>query len=188
MTISRKSSTLSGWEAQRIRLATQLWTKLEWIIYVLDEPSIWLHPRDNDMLIDNLKKLRDLWNTLIIVEHDEEIMREADYIIDIGPWAWIYWWEIVCEWDFKYLTNDKKSVTGLYLSKQKIINIKRGFRPKMKDLKKNWKIINVLGARQNNLKNIDVSIPLSNFTTITWVSGSGKSSLVNDIFMKLSCK
>lgn len=181
MTISRKAWTLSWWEAQRIRLATQIWTKLEWIIYILDEPSIWLHPRDNDMLINNLKKLRDIWNTLIIVEHDEDIIRESDYIIDIWPWAWVHWWEIVSEWTINEIINDKNSVTGPYLNWLRNVIIKRWFRPSFDDLKKNWKVLEMIWATQHNLKNLDVTIPLSNLVVVTGVSWSGKSSLVNDI-------
>jgi excinuclease ABC subunit A len=188
MTISRKSWTLSGWEAQRIRLATQIWTKLEWIIYVLDEPSIWLHPRDNNMLIDNLKKLRDIWNTLIIVEHDEDIMREADFILDIWPWAWVNWWYIVSSWTIKDIINDKNSVTWPYLQNNIDLKldriIKRKKRESFKDLEKKWEVLKIFWAQQNNLKNIDVIIPLKNFITITWVSWSWKSSLVNDILAK----
>lgn len=174
MSISRKAGTLSGWEAQRIRLATQIGTKLEWIIYVLDEPSIGLHPRDNDMLISNLKKLRDIWNTLIIVEHDEDIMREADHIIDMWVWAWVHGWEIIAEWTMQEIIDNKKSVTGPFLHKDMNIVIDR---PKRKIGKK----LEIIWATQNNLKNIDVEIPLSNFVVVTWVSWSGKSSLVNDI-------
>ncbi len=174
MTIDRKANTLSGWESQRIRLATQIWTRLEWIIYILDEPSIWLHPRDNDMLIANLKKLRDIWNTLIVVEHDEDIMRESDHIIDVWPWAWIHWWNIVFEWTFDEIIKDEKSLTWKYLSKQKNILISR--QPRL--IKNHLEIKN---ASHHNLKNIDVKIPLSNLVTVTWVSGSWKSSLVNDI-------
>lgn len=181
MTISRKSWTLSGWEAQRIRLATQLGTKLEWIIYVLDEPSIWLHPRDNDMLISNLKKLRDIWNTLIIVEHDEDIMRESDYIIDIWPWAWIHGWEIIAEWTKDEIINNKNSVTWPYLKWEKNILIKRKKRETFTNLIKKNKFIEIIWAKQHNLKNIDVKIPLENFVVVTWVSGSWKSSLINDI-------
>lgn len=181
MTISRKAWTLSWWEAQRIRLATQIWTKLEWIIYVLDEPSIWLHPRDNDMLIDNLKRLRDIWNTLIVVEHDEDIMREADHIIDIWPWAWVHGWEVVSEWNIQHLINDKNSVTWPYLNWTRNVIVERWFRPSFKDLKSNWKVLDIVWANQNNLKNIDVTIPLSNLVVVTWVSWSWKSSLVNDI-------
>ena len=181
MTISRKAWTLSWWEAQRIRLATQIWTKLEWIIYVLDEPSIWLHPRDNDMLIANLKKLRDIWNTLIIVEHDEDIMRESDYIIDIWPGAWVHWWEIVAQGTISEIITDINSITWPYLNWTRNVIIKRWFRPTFKDLKKNGKLLEIIWASQHNLRNIDVTIPLSNFVVVTWVSWSGKSSLVNDI-------
>ncbi|MDD3793269.1 MAG: excinuclease ABC subunit UvrA [Candidatus Gracilibacteria bacterium] len=181
MTISRRSSTLSGGEAQRIRLATQLGTRLEGIIYVLDEPSIGLHPRDNDMLIENLKKLRDIGNTLIVVEHDEDIMRECDHIIDIGPGAGIHGGEIIATGNIQDIIDNPKSVTGPYLSHKRDVIIKRGFRPSFVDLKKNGKVLEVIGAHQHNLKNIDVTIPLSNFIVVTGVSGSGKSSLVNDI-------
>ncbi len=174
MTISRKAGTLSGWEAQRIRLATQIGTKLEWIIYVLDEPSIWLHPRDNNMLIENLKKLRDIWNTLIIVEHDEDIMRESDYIIDIWPWAWIHGWNIIAEWTLEELVKNKDSITWAYLKWNNGMIIDRKER-------KVDKYLEIIWAAQNNLKNIDVSIPFSNFVVVTGVSWSGKSSLVNDI-------
>ena len=181
MSISRRAWTLSWWEAQRIRLATQIWTKLEWIIYVLDEPSIWLHPRDNDMLIDNLKKLRDIGNTLIIVEHDEDTMRESDHIIDMWPWAWVHWWTIISEWKIEDIKNDTNSITWPYLNGTRNVFVKRGFRPSYNDLKKNWKVLEILWAKEHNLKNIDVTIPLSNFVVVTWVSWSGKSSLVNDI-------
>jgi excinuclease ABC subunit A len=181
MTISRKTGTLSGWEAQRIRLATQIGTKLEGIIYVLDEPSIWLHTRDNNMLIDNLKKLRDIGNTLIIVEHDEDIMKNADHIIDIWPWAWIHWWELISEWDINHILKDKKSVTWPYLSHTRQVLCKKWSRPSFKDLQKNNKVIQVIGAEENNLKKVDVTIPLANMVVVTWVSGSGKSSLVNEI-------
>ncbi len=174
MTISRKSWTLSGWESQRIRLATQIGTKLEGIIYVLDEPSIWLHPRDNDMLIENLKKLRDLGNTLIVVEHDEDIMKNADYIIDIWPWAWVYGWEIVSEWTVQEVMNDPKSLTWPYLAKKVSVLVERNKRQIQHYLK-------ILWATHNNLKNIDVAIPLQNLVVVTGVSGSWKSSLVNHV-------
>lgn len=174
MTISRKANTLSWWEAQRIRLATQIWVKLEGIIYILDEPSIWLHPRDNDMLIDNLKKLRDIWNTLIIVEHDEDIMRESDYIIDIWPGAWIHGWKIIANWTYKDIILNKNSVTWKYLSWEKQVIIEKKERKQEKFLKIFW-------ASHNNLKNIDVAFPVSNLTVVTWVSWSWKSSLLNDI-------
>ncbi len=174
MTISRKSNTLSGWESQRIRLATQIGTKLEWIIYVLDEPSIWLHPRDNDMLIENLKKLRDIGNTLIVVEHDEDIMKNADYIIDIWPWAWIHWWNVVAEGTLEELIQNKNSITWPYLSKHISIEVER----KKRHVKH---FLEIIWASQNNLKNIDVKIPLEHLTVVTWVSWSWKSSLVNHI-------
>ena len=181
LSLARMTKTLSGGESQRIRLATQLWTKLEWIIYILDEPSIWLHPRDNDMLIENLKKLRDIWNTLIIVEHDEDIMRESDHIIDIWPWAWVHWWKIIAEWTIDDIINNPNSVTWPYLSWNQDIIIKRGKRKNYLDLRKDWKEIKIVWAKEHNLKNIDVSIPLENFVVVTWVSWSWKSSLVNDI-------
>lgn len=174
ITLSRRANTLSWWEWQRIRLATQIWTKLEGIIYVLDEPSIWLHPRDNDMLINNLKKLRDIWNTLIIVEHDEDIMREADHIIDIWPWAWVHWWNVIFEWTFDEIIKSKNSVTWPYLSWEKEINISR-------EKRKIWKKLKIRWAKENNLKNVNVDIPLSNLVVVTWVSWSWKSSLINDI-------
>jgi len=174
MTLSRKSNTLSWWEAQRIRLATQIWVKLEWIIYVLDEPSIGLHPRDNDMLIKNLKKLRDVWNTLIVVEHDEDIMRESDHIIDIWPWAWIHGWNVIAEWDFNEICNNKQSVTWPYLSGEKTVIIDT------KKREKKW-YLSVLWAEHHNLKNIDVHFPIWQLSVVTWVSWSWKSSLVNDI-------
>ncbi|ATU05546.1 excinuclease ABC subunit A [Candidatus Gracilibacteria bacterium HOT-871] len=181
ITISRKAGTISGGESQRIRLATQLGTKLEGIIYILDEPSIGLHPRDNDMLIENLKKLRDLGNTLIIVEHDEDIMRESDYIIDIGPGAGIHGGEVVAEGTIDDIINNPNSITGPYLSRKKDIFIKRGKRENYLDLRKKGKELKIIGAKEHNLKNINVSIPLENFVVVTGVSGSGKSSLINDI-------
>lgn len=181
ITISRRAWTISGWESQRIRLATQLWTKLEWIIYILDEPSIWLHPRDNDMLIENLKKLRDIWNTLIIVEHDEDIMRESDHIIDIWPWAWIHWWNVIAQWTMQEIIDNPNSVTWPYLSWNRDIFIKRWDRKNYLEQRKIWKEIKIIWAKEHNLKNIDVSIPLENFVVVTWVSWSWKSSLVNDI-------
>lgn len=174
MTIARKSNTLSWWESQRIRLATQIGTKLEGIIYVLDEPSIWLHPRDNDMLIENLKRLRDIWNTLIVVEHDEDIMRNADYIIDIGPWAWVHGGNIIAEGTYDEIIKNPNSITWPFLSKQISITIERKNR-----ILKNY--LEVFGATQNNLKNIDVKIPFEHLTVVTWVSWSWKSSLVNHI-------
>ena len=177
ITLSRKSWTLSWGEAQRIRLATQIWVKLEWIIYVLDEPSIWLHPRDNDMLIKNLKKLRDIGNTLIVVEHDEDIMRESDYIIDIWPWAWVHWGRVVATWWFQELCNNWYSVTWPYLSGKKQVRVEKKKREVFHHL-------SIKGASHHNLKNIDVDIPVWVLTVVTWVSWSGKSSLINDILAK----
>jgi len=174
MTLSRRANTLSWWEAQRIRLATQIGVKLEWIIYVLDEPSIGLHPRDNDMLIKNLKKLRDVGNTLIVVEHDEDIMRESDHIIDVWPGAWIHGWTIVSEGNFKHICSDTKSVTWPYLSGQKTVLVESKKRKKEK-------FLTVHGASFHNLKNITVDFPVWNLSVVTWVSGSGKSSLINGI-------
>ncbi len=181
ITISRRAWTLSGWEWQRIRLATQIWTQLEWIIYVLDEPSIWLHPRDNTMLINNLKKLRDIGNTLIIVEHDEDIMRESDHIIDVWPQAGRHWWEIIFEWTIDEILVDKQSITWPYLNGKKQVFVQTWTRPNFDELQKNGKIISIKWANQNNLQNVDVDIPLSNLVVVTGVSGSGKSSLVNGI-------
>lgn len=177
MTLSRKSNTLSGWEAQRIRLATQIWVKLEWIIYVLDEPSIWLHPRDNDLLIENLKKLRDIWNTLIIVEHDEDIMRASDHIIDMWPWAWRNWWMVIAEWNMQDIIDNPKSITWPYLDKNSTITIDHIINHN----RKKDAFLEVFWAKEHNLQNIDIKIPLSNFVVVTWVSWSWKSSLVNDI-------
>ncbi len=174
MTLSRKSNTLSWWEAQRIRLATQIGVKLEGIIYILDEPSIGLHPRDNDMLIHNLKKLRDLWNTLIVVEHDEDIMRESDHIIDIWPGAGIHGWQVIAEWDFATICKNTTSLTGPYLSGQKSVIVD-------KKKRKQEKYLTIHGAKQHNLKNIDVHFPIGNLSIVTGVSWSGKSSLINDI-------
>lgn len=174
ITISRKANTLSWWESQRIRLATQIWTRLEGIIYVLDEPSIWLHPRDNSMLIWNLKKLSEIWNTVIVVEHDEDIMRESDYIIDIWPWAWIHWWEIVFKWTFDEILLPWSWETWEYLSNRKIVSIPKKWR------KPKW-YIEVIWAKENNLKWVDVKFPLWLLSVVTWVSGSWKSSLVMDI-------
>lgn len=174
ITIARRANTLSGWESQRIRLATQIGTKLEWIIYVLDEPSIGLHPRDNGMLIKNLKKLSEIWNTVIVVEHDEDIMMQSDYIVDIGPGAWIHWWEVVFKWTYKEILKDKRSETGQYLSNKKIVSLKK------KD-RKITNYIEIKWAEENNLKNINIKIPLWVMTVVTWVSWSGKSSLIIDI-------
>lgn len=178
LTLSRSSGTLSGGESQRIRLATQIGSSLVGVLYILDEPSIGLHQRDNDKLIATLKRLRDLGNTLIVVEHDEDTMYNADYIVDIGPGAGIHGGEIVCAGTVDKIMKCKKSITGQYLSGVKKIAVPE------KRRKGNGLTLDIIGAEQNNLKKIDVSIPLGTFTCVTGVSGSGKSSLVNEVIYK----
>ncbi len=178
LTLSRSSGTLSGGEAQRIRLATQIGSALTGVLYVLDEPSIGLHQRDNDKLIATLKNLRDIGNTLIVVEHDEDTIRAADYIVDIGPGAGIHGGEIVAAGTLKDIENCKRSVTGQYLTGEKKIAVPERRR------EGNGKFLTIRGAAQNNLKNIDVTFPLGKFICITGVSGSGKSSLINEILYK----
>lgn len=174
LTVSRESATLSGGESQRIRLATQIGANLTGIVYVLDEPSIGLHQRDNSRLLGTLKKLRDLGNTLVVVEHDEETMFEADHIIDMGPYAGVLGGEVVAQGKVNDIINNPKSITGLYLSGKKSI-------AKPESRRKSKQMLEIIGASENNLKNIDVSIPLGIFVCISGVSGSGKSSLINDI-------
>ncbi|QVK21123.1 excinuclease ABC subunit UvrA [Mycoplasmatota bacterium] len=178
LTLERRAGTLSGGEAQRIRLATQIGSRLSGVLYVLDEPSIGLHQRDNHKLIKTLKHMRDLGNTLIVVEHDEETMMEADWIIDIGPNAGIHGGEVVAEGTPKQLMKNKDSITGKYLSKEMKIDI-----PSKRRKLSNKKIV-IKGAKENNLKNINVTIPLGVLTVVTGVSGSGKSSLINEILYK----
>ena len=178
LTLSRSSSTLSGGESQRIRLATQIGSMLMGVLYILDEPSIGLHQRDNSKLIEALKRLRDLGNTLIVVEHDEETMLSADYIVDVGPGAGIHGGEIVCTGTPEEIMACEKSITGQYLSGKRSIPVPKTRR------KGNGTFLKVIGAKENNLRNIDVSIPLGTFTCVTGVSGSGKSSLVNHIIYK----
>jgi excinuclease ABC subunit A len=178
LTLSRSSTTLSGGEAQRIRLAKQLGSKLTGVLYVLDEPSIGLHQRDNDKLIATLKKLRDLGNTLIVVEHDEDTMKEADWIVDIGPRAGEFGGEVVAEGTFDDILKNEKSITGQYLSKKLFVPVPKKRRGG------NGKKIEIIGATENNLKNIDITIPLGKFMTITGVSGSGKSTLMEEIIYK----
>jgi len=178
LTLARSSGTLSGGESQRIRLATQIGSSLMGVLYILDEPSIGLHQRDNAKLLATLKRLRDLGNTLIVVEHDEDTMYEADCIVDIGPGAGIHGGEIVCVGDVEEIKKCDKSITGQYLSGKKEIPV-----PK-KRRKGNGKTLKVIGACENNLKDIDVAIPLGEFVCVTGVSGSGKSSLVNEILHK----
>ena len=175
LTLSRKAGTLSGGEAQRIRLATQIGSSLVGVLYILDEPSIGLHSRDNGKLIATLKKLRDLGNSLIVVEHDEETMLESDYIIDVGPGAGVHGGEIVACGTPEEIMNNEKSLTGQYLSHKKFIAVPD------KRREGSGKMLTVYGAREHNLKNIDVSFPLGCFICVTGVSGSGKSSLVNSI-------
>lgn len=178
LTLSRASGSLSGGEAQRIRLATQIGSNLSGVLYILDEPSIGLHQRDNNRLIDSLMKMRDLGNTLIVVEHDEDTMKAADYLIDIGPGAGELGGHIVAEGTPEEVEANPNSLTGQYLSGKKSIPIPKERR------KGNGKKIEIKGAKENNLKNIDVSIPLGEFVAVTGVSGSGKSTLVNDILKK----
>ena len=178
LSLSRPSATLSGGEAQRIRLATQIGSSLMGVLYILDEPSIGLHQRDNAKLLNTLRHLRDIGNTLIVVEHDEETMEAADYIVDVGPGAGIHGGEIVCCGSVDDIKNCEKSVTGQYLSGKKFIPVPE------KRREGNGKILAVHGARENNLKNIDVEFPLGKFIGVTGVSGSGKSSLVNEILKK----
>ncbi len=178
LTLARSSATLSGGEAQRIRLATQIGSSLMGVLYILDEPSIGLHQRDNSKLLKTLQNLRDLGNTLIVVEHDEETMRSADYIVDVGPGAGIHGGEIVCAGSVDDIVNCEKSITGQYLSGKKYIPLPE------KRREGNGKFLTVYGAKENNLRNIDVKFPLGEFICVTGVSGSGKSSLVNEILKK----
>lgn len=178
LTLSRMAMTLSGGEAQRIRLATQIGSKLSGVLYVLDEPSIGLHQRDNEKLIETLKEMRDLGNTLIVVEHDEDTMRACDFLVDIGPGAGVHGGEIVASGTIEDIENEPRSITGQYLSGKKFIPVP------LSRLKGNGYYLEVKGARCNNLKNIDVKFPLGTFICVTGVSGSGKSSLVTEILYK----
>ncbi len=178
LTLSRSAATLSGGESQRIRLATQIGSSLMGVLYILDEPSIGLHQRDNDKLLATLRNLRDLGNTLIVVEHDEDTMRAADYIIDVGPGAGVHGGHIVAAGTPEEVAADPHSLTGQYLSGRRYIALPSERRPG------NGNFLTVRGAAENNLQNIDVSIPLGTFTCVTGVSGSGKSSLVNEILFK----
>ncbi|OUP25080.1 excinuclease ABC subunit UvrA [Gemmiger sp. An194] len=178
LTLSRGASGLSGGESQRIRLATQIGSALTGVLYVLDEPSIGLHQRDNDKLIATLKRLRDLGNTLVVVEHDEDTMRQADYIVDIGPGAGVHGGEVVAEGSVEDICKAPRSITGAYLSGRKRIEVPATRR------KGNGKKLRIVGAAENNLKNVNVDIPLGKMICVTGVSGSGKSSLINEIFYK----
>ncbi|WP_440119315.1 excinuclease ABC subunit UvrA [Paenibacillus sp. QZ-Y1] len=178
LTLSRTAGTLSGGESQRIRLATQIGSRLTGVLYILDEPSIGLHQRDNERLLSALKEMRDLGNTVIVVEHDEDTMRQADWIIDIGPGAGINGGEVVAQGTLEQITSEQRSLTGQYLSYQKWIPVPDNRRPG------NGHHLTITGAAENNLKDITVSIPLGTITCVTGVSGSGKSSLVNEILYK----
>lgn len=182
LTLSRGAGTLSGGEAQRIRLATQIGSGLTGVLYILDEPSIGLHQRDNDRLITTLKKLRDIGNTLIVVEHDEDTMYAADQIIDIGPGAGVHGGQVLAQGTAEEIKNVRESITGQYLSGRKKILV-----PK-KRRKSNGKAIEIISAKENNLKNINVKFPLGVFTCVTGVSGSGKSTLVNEVLYKTIAK
>ena len=175
LTLARSASSLSGGESQRIRLATQIGSGLTGVIYILDEPSIGLHQRDNDRLIVTLKHLRDLGNTLIVVEHDEDTMRAADYLVDIGPFAGANGGTLVASGTLQDIMNNEKSITGQFLSGKRKIEVPKTRR------KSNGKVLKVIGAKENNLKNIDVEFPLGILNVVTGVSGSGKSSLITDI-------
>ncbi|MBR3752165.1 MAG: excinuclease ABC subunit UvrA, partial [Ruminiclostridium sp.] len=178
LTLNRQAGTLSGGESQRIRLATQIGSSLMGVLYILDEPSIGLHQRDNDMLLETLKHLRDLGNTLIVVEHDEDTMRAADYLIDIGPKAGVHGGEVIAAGTVEDVMAEPNSLTGQYLSGARAIPIPKTRRPG------NGHSLVVRGAAENNLADIDVTFPLGTFTCVTGVSGSGKSSLVNEILFK----
>ncbi len=178
LTLSRSAGTLSGGESQRIRLATQIGSSLMGVLYILDEPSIGLHQRDNDKLLATLKRLRDLGNTLLVVEHDEDTMREADYLIDVGPGAGVHGGQIVAAGTPEEVMANPNSLTGQYLSGKRRIDVPKERR------KGNGHALKVIGAAENNLRHVDVEIPLGTFTCVTGVSGSGKSSLVNEILFK----
>ncbi|MDE5054832.1 excinuclease ABC subunit UvrA [Niallia taxi] len=178
LTLSRAAGTLSGGEAQRIRLATQIGSRLTGVLYILDEPSIGLHQRDNDKLIDTLKHMRDIGNTLIVVEHDEDTMMEADYLIDVGPGAGVHGGQIISTGTPQEVMADDNSITGQYLSGKKFIPLP------LERRKSDGREIEIIGANENNLKNVNVKIPLGVFTAVTGVSGSGKSTLVNEILHK----
>ncbi|MGI6254325.1 MAG: excinuclease ABC subunit UvrA [Acutalibacter sp.] len=178
LTLSRSSGTLSGGESQRIRLATQIGSSLMGVLYILDEPSIGLHQRDNHKLLNTLKRLRDLGNTVIVVEHDEDTMRESDFLVDIGPGAGVHGGKVIFAGPPKEIENCEESLTGQYLSGRRKVEVPEKRRPG------NGKFLEILGAQQNNLQNVDVKIPLGEFVCVTGVSGSGKSSLINEILYK----
>ncbi|NBR54565.1 MAG: excinuclease ABC subunit UvrA [Micrococcales bacterium] len=180
LSLERAAATLSGGEAQRIRLATQIGAGLTGVLYVLDEPSIGLHQRDNRRLIETLLKLRDLGNTLIVVEHDEDTIKAADWLVDIGPGAGVHGGEVVHSGSYKAILSNKDSITGKYLAAKQVIAT-----PKKRRKVDHNRVIKVVGARENNLKNVDVEFPLGSFISVTGVSGSGKSSLVNDVLYEV---
>ena len=178
LTLARRAGGLSGGEAQRIRLATQIGTRLTGVLYVLDEPSIGLHQRDNEKLIKSLQDIRDLGNSVLVVEHDEDTMRASDFIVDIGPGAGVHGGQVICAGTPEEVMNCKDSITGQYLSGNRKIEVPQ------KRRKGNGLFIEVKGAKEHNLKNINVKFPLGKFNVVTGVSGSGKSTLVNDILGK----
>src|SRR5438046_2693228 len=178
LTLDRPSATLSGGEGQRIRLATQIGSQLRGVLYVLDEPSIGLHPRDNQKLLDTLSALRDLGNTVLVVEHDEETIRRADYVIDLGPRAGAHGGEVVAVGTAEDIAENPDSITGLYIRGARKIEVPAERRAP------NGKYLTIRGAYANNLKEIDVSFPLGLLTVVTGVSGSGKSTLVEDILYR----
>ena len=182
ISLNRSAATLSGGEGQRIRLATQIGSKLRGVLYVLDEPSIGLHHRDNDRLLKALEELRDLGNTVLVVEHDEETIRRADYVIDLGPGAGRHGGELVAHGTPQEIERSPQSLTGAYISGRMQIEMREDRR------QPNGAGISVLGARENNLKNLDVTFPLGVMTVVTGVSGSGKSTLVNDILYRALAK
>ena len=181
LSLARNAGTLSGGEAQRIRLATQIGSGLVGVAYILDEPSIGLHQRDNDKLLKTLLKLRDLGNTLIVVEHDEDTMLAADHIVDIGPGAGAFGGEVVAQGTAQEIMQNEDSLTGAYLSGRKQIAI-----PSKRRKPAGW--VEVRGAAENNLKNVNVKFPVGVMTCVTGVSGSGKSSLVNEVLYKSLAK
>ena len=178
LTLSRAAGTLSGGEAQRIRLATQIGSRLTGVLYILDEPSIGLHQRDNERLIETLRNMRDIGNTLIVVEHDEDTMLAADYLIDVGPGAGVHGGQIISAGTPEEVMKDPNSLTGQYLSGKKFIPLP------LERRQSDGRFIEIKGAKENNLKNVNVKIPLGMFVAVTGVSGSGKSTLVNEILHK----